>query len=106
MDYEGRGHADLSRNKQAVGPVASIYQGHDPSLFQFKYDKEKALEELKLSKYGDKLDQYPVTVAWSSSVPDEEKLCLVLQAKAAEVGITIENTEDSVHLADPAGPEH
>jgi len=90
MDYEASTTQIYPGTKQAVGPVASIYKGHDPSLFQYQYSKEKALEELKQSKYYDKLDQYPVTLAWSSSVPDEEKLCLLLQAKAAEVGIKIE----------------
>ncbi|ATW27289.1 ABC transporter substrate-binding protein [Candidatus Formimonas warabiya] len=90
MDYDAATSQIYPGTKQAVGPVASIYKGHDPSLFQYKYNKEKALEELKQSKYGDQLDQYPVTVAWSSSVPDEEKLSLVLQAKAAEVGIKID----------------
>lgn len=90
MDYEAATSQIYPGTKQAVGPVASIYKGHDPSLFQYQYSKEKALEELKQSKYYDKLDQYPVTLAWSASVPDEEKLCLVLQAKAAELGIKID----------------
>lgn len=89
MDYKAAITQIYPGTKQAVGPVASIYKGHDPNLFQYQYNKEKAIEELKQSKYWGKLDQYPVELAWSSSVPDEEKLSLVLQAKVAEVGVTI-----------------
>lgn len=90
MDYDAATTQVFPGTKQAIGPVASIYKGHDPNLYQYKYNKDKALEELKQSKYWDKLDQYPVTVAWSADVPDEEKLALILQAKAAEVGIKID----------------
>ncbi|MDI3480590.1 MAG: peptide/nickel transport system substrate-binding protein [Tepidanaerobacteraceae bacterium] len=90
MDYDAATTQVFPGTKQAVGPVASIYKGHDPNLYQYKYNKEKALEELKQSKYWGKLDQYPVTLAWSADVPDEEKLALILQSKAAEVGIKID----------------
>jgi peptide/nickel transport system substrate-binding protein len=79
-----------SGTKQAVGPVSSAYEGHDPTLFQYSFDIEKAREELKLSKYFDKLDEYPITITWSADVPDEEKLSLLLQQSCAEVGITLE----------------
>jgi peptide/nickel transport system substrate-binding protein len=77
-------------SKQAVGPVSISYKGHDPNLFQYKYDPNQALAELKQSKYYNQLDNYHVTLAWSSDVPDEEKLSLQLQADAAQVGIKID----------------
>jgi peptide/nickel transport system substrate-binding protein len=86
MDYDAATTQIYPNTKQAVGPVASVYQGHNPNLYQYTYDKEKAEEELEKSKYWGKLDQYPITLAWSSDVPDEEKLALLLQANAAELG--------------------
>ncbi len=90
MDYEAATSQIYPNTKQAIGPVASVYRGHNPNLYQYTYDKEKAQEELEKSKYWGKLDQYPITLAWSSDVPDEEKLALLLQANAAELGIKIE----------------
>jgi len=75
---------------QPVGPVASVYNGHDESLYQYTLDKEKALEELKQSIYYDDLENQVFTLGWSADVPDEEKIALMLQANAAELGINIE----------------
>lgn len=89
LDYEQAKTAIYPGTKQAVGPVSSVYAGHDDSLFQYSYNEEKALEELKQSKYYNELANYPVTIAWSADVPDEEKLCLLLQQTCAKVGITV-----------------
>ncbi len=90
MDYDIAKQYIFPGTKQAIGPVASIYKGHDPNLYQYKYNKEKALEELKQSKYWGKLDQYPVTITWTSGEDDRLKLSLLLKTKAEEVGIKID----------------
>jgi len=76
--------------KRAVGPCASAYQGHNPNVMLYEFNKDKALEELKKSKYYGELDKYPVTLGWTADVTDEEKLALLLQANASELGINIE----------------
>jgi len=73
----------------AKGPVASITPGHNPNLFQYKFDLTKAMEELKQSKYYGQLDQYPVEFHWVSELPDNEKIALMIQANAAKIGIKV-----------------
>ncbi len=89
LDYNQAVTNIYPNTKQATGPVSSAYTGHDDTLFQYSYNQEKALEELKQSKYYDKLADYPITVAWSADVADEEKLCLLLQQACAQVGVTV-----------------
>lgn len=89
IDYEKAKTIIYPDTMQAVGPVSSVYKGHNNDLFQYSFSLEKAEEELKQSKYYGKLDQYPITCAWSAAVPDEEKLSLVLQSNAAQVGIKV-----------------
>jgi peptide/nickel transport system substrate-binding protein len=72
------------------GPVSSILAGWDESLPYLHQDLELAREELAQSQYADSLDSHPVTLYWVSDVPDEEKLALLLQSNAAEIGITVE----------------
>src|SRR5690554_2227036 len=51
---------------------------------------EKAKEEMKKSKYYDQLEKYPIKITWSPDVAEEEKISLLLQANAAELGIKVE----------------
>lgn len=90
FDYDTATTSIYPGTKQAVGPVSESYAGHDSSLFQYSYNIDKAKEELAQSQYADSLADYPITIAWSADVPDEEKLCLLLQAACAQVGITLE----------------
>lgn len=94
FDYNTATSSIYPDTKQAVGPVSASYAGHDDSLFQYSFDIEKAKEELAQSKYADSLDQYPITISWSADVPDEEKLCLLLQAACAEVGIEVKISKE------------
>jgi len=72
---------------QARGPVSASTPGFDPTTFQYSYNLDKALEELKQSKYYDQLDEYLVEIHWISEVPAEEKVALLLQAGFAQIGI-------------------
>jgi len=74
---------------QCQGPVSSDMPGHNPNLFQYSLDIEKAKEYLEKSKYRDKLDQYPVELLVNSSSPDHEKIALSFQAQAEKVGIKV-----------------
>lgn len=69
------------------GPVSSSVTGYDPTVFQYYFDLDKALEELKQSKYWGQLDQYPVEIHWIGEVPTEEKVALLLQANLAAIGV-------------------
>ena len=77
-------------SKAPNGPVSSVLAGWDSSLPTLKQDMDKAKAELAQSGYADSLDSHPLTLYWVSDVPDEEKLALLLQSNAAELGIQIE----------------
>lgn len=59
-------------------------------MFDFEFDLDKAREELALSKYADNLDAYPMELAWTAEVPSNEKLALVIQSAAQQVGLPID----------------
>ncbi|MCL1975399.1 MAG: ABC transporter substrate-binding protein [Firmicutes bacterium] len=89
FDYNTATTSIYPNTKQAVGPVSASYAGHNPDVFQYSFNIDKAQEELDQSKYADKLADYPIDIAWSADVPDEEKLCLLLQQACAQIGITL-----------------
>lgn len=62
------------------------------SVDKYAYNMDKALEEFKASKYADQLlnGELAIEVAWVSEVPDEEKLALLIQAAAAQLGVKVE----------------
>ncbi len=107
FDYETATTSIYPGTKQAVGPVSASYAGHDPNLFQYSYNVEKAQELLAMSPYADQLDELVVEIAWAADVPDEEKLCLLLQQACAQVGINLEIKKQpfSALIADAAGVE-
>lgn len=74
---------------QARGPVPQSLASHNPELFQYSQNLEKARNELKQSKYYDKLDQYPVELGWCAEVPDEEKIALSFMSNMSEIGINV-----------------
>ncbi|MGI6091341.1 MAG: ABC transporter substrate-binding protein [Saccharofermentanales bacterium] len=70
------------------GPISSVYEGSLDSE-PMKFDLEMAKSELALSEYANQLEDYTVDLYWLSDVPDMEKLSLLLQVSAKEVGINI-----------------
>ncbi|MCS7241888.1 ABC transporter substrate-binding protein [Candidatus Caldatribacterium sp.] len=89
IDYDAIANQIFPGARQARGPVSFILPGHHSEVYQYKRDLAKAREELAKSKYADKLDEYPVDLVWCAEVPDEEKVALLIQANAAELGIKV-----------------
>jgi peptide/nickel transport system substrate-binding protein len=87
-DYETLVTKILPGFTQARGPVSSVVPGHDPTVFQFYFDLDRALEELRKSRYYDRLDQYPIEIYWVAEVPVQEKIALMMLADFAKIGIT------------------
>lgn len=112
FDYDTAVSLEWPGTKQSKGPVPMSVGGHNPDVFVFHRDLDKAREELAQCKYADEIENYPVEVNWVSEVPDEEKFALLFQANMAEIGIpvkvvstpwlsTVENTskqETSPHI--------
>jgi len=71
------------------GPVGPTTPGSDPNLTLYTLDLVKAEAELKQSRYYGKLDQYPFELGMSADVSDQKKVCLMIQANAAKLGITV-----------------
>jgi peptide/nickel transport system substrate-binding protein len=89
FDYETAVALEWPGTRQSQGPVPIITAGHDPDVFVFQRDLDKARQELDASKYAGQLDQYPVEVHWITDVPAEEKWALLFQANMAEIGIKV-----------------
>lgn len=89
VDYETIANQIFPGARQAQGPVSFILPGHNPEVYQYHRNIEKAKEELAKSKYANQLDQYPVDLVWCAEVSDEEKVALLIQSNASELGITV-----------------
>ncbi|MBW2034453.1 MAG: ABC transporter substrate-binding protein [Deltaproteobacteria bacterium] len=74
---------------QSVGPVPQTLPGHNKDVLQYSYNLEKAKEEMAKSAYAGK-ENIPFTLSWCAEVPDEEKVALLFQVNAAEIGIDVE----------------
>ena len=93
FDYDAAVGLEWPGTRQMVGPVPAALAGHDPNVFTFKRDLDKAKAELALCKYANDIANYPIKVQWVAEVPDEEKWALLFQANMAEVGLKAEITK-------------
>jgi len=88
-DYDTVINQILVGSTQAKGPVPQVLASHNPAVFQYHRDLDKAMEELKQSKYYGQLEEYPIDVIWCAEVPDEEKMALLFMSNMADVGIKV-----------------
>ncbi|MFA6365876.1 MAG: ABC transporter substrate-binding protein [Candidatus Hydrogenedentales bacterium] len=80
-------------SQSTSGPVGSALPGYNEKLAKFTQNIAKAKEELALSKYKDTIKKYEIELGWVSEVPDEEKIAMLLQSNAQEIGIKIKVTK-------------
>ncbi len=71
------------------GPVAGSLKGFVASLPVFAQDLGKAKAEIAESRYATKLADHPLDLVWVDSTPDEEKVALLLQRDAQQLGFKI-----------------
>ncbi len=90
FDYDTAVSLEWPGTKQMVGPVPATVAGHDPNVFTYKRDLDKAKEELAKCKYADDIANYPIKLQWVAEVPDEEKWALLFQSNMAEIGMKVE----------------
>lgn len=88
MDYEAVVNDIWPNYVQSIGPVPQTLPGHC-NVFQYTYNLEKAKEEMAKSKYAGQ-ENIPFSLSWCAEVPDEEKVALLLQVNAADIGIDVE----------------
>jgi len=89
MDYKTVVEMLFPGSIQSRGPVPQTLPGADPRVFQYYRNLDKAILELKQSKYYAQLDEYIVTVHWCAEVPDEEKVALLFMSNMADIGIDV-----------------
>jgi peptide/nickel transport system substrate-binding protein len=88
---------------KSTGPVASGVAGHvDTAAFSF--DIEKAKQYLAASQYADNYQEQKIEMLVNSDVADLEKIALMFQASAKQLGITVEiNKAPWVSIIDRVG---
>jgi peptide/nickel transport system substrate-binding protein len=89
-DYDTAVSLEWEGTNQSQGPAPATTSGHNPDVFTFERDLDKAMEELAQCQYADSLDDYPVEFHWVSEVPAEEKFALLFQANMADIGMPVE----------------
>jgi peptide/nickel transport system substrate-binding protein len=89
MDYDAVVQDIWPAYVQSVGPVPQTLPGHNPNVIQYTRNVEKAKEELANSSYAGQ-DKIPFTLSWCAEVPAEERVALLFQANAAEIGVDVE----------------
>jgi peptide/nickel transport system substrate-binding protein len=90
FDYDAAVALEWPGTQQMVGPVPQTVGGHNPDVFVFERDLDKAAEELAQCQYADDIADYPVEVMWIAEVPAEEKWALLFQANMADIGVPAE----------------
>lgn len=90
IDYDGLLALTWHGIKQMHGPVPAALFGHDPEVFTYRRDMQKAKESLAKSKYASEgLDRYPVEIYWVAEAAFEERFATLFKANMAELGITV-----------------
>ena len=89
MDYDAVVNDIWPNYVQSIGPVPQTLPGHSKDVFQYTYNLEKAKEEMAKSEYAGQ-ENIPFSLSWCAEVPDEEKVSLLLQVNAADIGIDVE----------------
>ena len=58
-------------------------------MSDYSFNIEKAKEEIQKSKYADNIQDYPIEVCWVAETPDREKLALLIQSAAQQIGVNV-----------------
>jgi peptide/nickel transport system substrate-binding protein len=90
LDYETVVDKIFPGSILAQGPVSPGYPGHWSGFPTSGRNLDKAMAELKKSKYYNRLDEYPVEIHWIAEVPDEEKVALLALSNFSDIGIKAE----------------
>lgn len=88
IDYDTICNSILLDSTKAAGPVPAGVLGHVDTA-TFDYDVEQAKEYIAQSKYADNYADYPIEIVVNSDVADLEKIALMIQSAANEVGVTV-----------------
>jgi peptide/nickel transport system substrate-binding protein len=79
-----------SVQKKSIVPSNSL--GYEP-VFDLSLDLEKAKKALSESQYAASIADYPIELVWNSESADREKVALMIQALASQIGLTVSIVE-------------
>lgn len=88
VDYDAITQSVFPDSVKADSVVPSTLFGYS-KMHDFSYNIEKAKEEIAQSKYADNIQNYPIDISWVAETPDREKLALIIQASASQVGLNV-----------------
>jgi peptide/nickel transport system substrate-binding protein len=71
----------------ARGPIPEVIPGHNPRVFKYDMDLEKAREEMKQSKYYPNIP--PIELVLPTGLENRRKMALRLQENLATLGVTL-----------------
>ncbi|MDD6212932.1 MAG: ABC transporter substrate-binding protein [Clostridiales bacterium] len=91
IDYDQVVNTLFPGFQKATSSVPASAFGYSDAGFDYEFDLEKAQSELEQSQYYDQLKsgELQIEFEWNSDVPDQEKVALLVQATASQLGIGI-----------------
>lgn len=87
MDYKTVLEVIEPGSGPAKGPIPKVIPGHDPTVFQYHMDLDKAREELKKSKYYPNVP--PIELVLPTGLENRRKMALRLQENLAKLDVTL-----------------
>ena len=88
LDYDVVCNQVYPNSKKADSIISKNLLGHK-KMTDYSFNIEKAKEEIAKSKYADNIQDYPIEVCWVAETPDREKLALLIQAAADQIGVKV-----------------
>jgi peptide/nickel transport system substrate-binding protein len=87
FDYETAIKQINPYEKRAITVAPSALLGWCAPPENITYDPQKAIEELKKSKYWGQFDKYPIDYWWVAEVPWEERVALLFKSNVEGLGV-------------------
>lgn len=92
IDYATVCEAILPDSKQKLSIIPSNLLGYT-EIFDYSFDLEKAQEAIARSTHANDIGSYEIELVWNSESADREKVALMIQAAASQIGINIKIVE-------------
>ncbi len=89
MDYNGIIQGVYPGASRLLSPVSSLMPGADSSIKGYTKNLEKAMEEIKQSKYYGQLKDYPIDICYAAEWVTADKIALLFQASASQIGVKV-----------------
>jgi len=92
IDYATVCEKILPDSKQKKSIIPSNLLGFVP-IFDYEFNLDKAKAALAKSKYANKIGDMEIELVWNSESADREKVALMIQAAASQIGLNVKIVE-------------